>query len=74
MGKLYEISEEQLKTLLDACRPVLLIATHCGPIPTPQENANDAWSRLGTELEFDHMTVKPSDKGQRFFYAEPSDE
>lgn len=67
----YEMSEADLAALLDASKPVPLIATHCGPISTPQERANRAWQQLGHKMGFDHMTAKPSSKGQRFFTAEP---
>ena len=41
---------------------------------SPQENANNAWARLGEELGFDSMTVRPiQGKGQRFFTAVPSE-
>ena len=39
--------------------------------PSQQENANRAWEALGDELGFQHMTVEPSRKGDRFFIAEP---
>lgn len=67
----YEMTEEQLKNLIDACKPVPMIALQCGTPRNPQENANDAWERLGKELGFQHMTVTPNGKGDRFFSAEP---
>lgn len=70
----YEMSETQLKTLLDACKatPVIKIGNSWGS--SPQENANRAWEALGKEMGFDHMTVKPiSGKGTRFFSATPSE-
>ncbi len=67
----FEMSQEQLDKLLDACKPVAMIALQCGTPRSPQANANDAWAALGRELGFDHMTVKPSRRDQRFFYAEP---
>ncbi len=70
MSKLFEMTEEQLGALLDACKSAPLVATHCGPVMTPQERANNAWRDLGEELGFDFMTVTGSDKGQRFFYAD----
>lgn len=70
MIKEYELTEEQLKTLLDACKPVPYIVVG-GRVPrSPQENANAAWSRLGDEMRFDSLTVAPvPGKGQRFFHA-----
>ena len=67
----FEMSQEQLEEILDACKPVPLIAINCGMPSSPQENANAAWARLGKTLGFKHMTVKPSGKGNRFFSAEP---
>lgn len=71
MRRNYEMSESQLKKLIDACKPVPLIMLQCGMPRSPQENANAAWAELGSELGFDHMTVKPSGAGQRFFTAIP---
>lgn len=69
--KKYEMTQQQLDRILEACRPVAMIAIHCGPIRSPQENANAAWATLGEELGFDSMTVRPAPEGDRFFYAEP---
>jgi hypothetical protein len=67
----YEMSEAQLAKLLAACRSVPLIATHCGPIRSPQENANDAWRELGKEMGFKWDTAEPTSRGDRYFSAEP---
>lgn len=73
MRKEFEMSQEQLDKLLDACKPVPCIMIG-GVMPrSPQENANDAWKALGEELGFKFMTVQPSPKGQRFFTAEPKE-
>jgi hypothetical protein len=69
--QVYEMSQEQYSQLLSACRPVSAIMLQCGPISSPQENANRAWCALGDELGFDGMTVHPSPKGERFFTAIP---
>lgn len=66
----FEMTHDQLDEIMDACKPVPLIALNCGTPSSPQENANRAWERLGKELGFDHMTVKPNGKGDRFFTAE----
>jgi hypothetical protein len=69
----YEMTEAQLKALLDACKPVPLIAIHTGMPSSPQENANRAWASLGREMGFDSMTVEPvRGKGNRFFTAIPA--
>lgn len=71
MKREYEITQAQLDQLLDAMKPVPLIAIHLGMPSSVQERANDAWARLGDELGFAYMTVEPSTKGDRFFIAEP---
>ncbi len=70
----FEMTEEQLTTLLDACKPTPAMYLSGGEpmCGTPQGNANRAWSALGKELGFKPFTVKPHpSKGQRFFTAEP---
>lgn len=73
MRREYEMSEAQLATLLEACKPVPYFAvggSYGNPI-SPQERANAAWAVLGEEMGFQHMTVEPTNKGNRFFTAEP---
>ncbi len=70
MRKDFEMTQEQLDVLLDAGKPVLLIALNCGMPRSPQQNANDVWKSLGREMGFQHMTVKPICGGERFFSAE----
>jgi hypothetical protein len=65
----FEMTEDDLQELLDAMRPVPMIAIQYGMGRSAQEMANDAWGRLGKKMGFDHMTVKPSGKGNRFFTA-----
>ena len=70
----YEMSKADLAKILDACKPVSMIMLQCGTPRSPQENANSAWARLGEELGFDSMTVRPiQGKGQRFFTAVPNE-
>jgi len=70
----YEMTEAQLKAILEACKrvPAMMIG---GFAPSsPQENANRAWATLGKEMGFDPMTVQPiAGKGNRFFSAVPSE-
>ena len=75
MRKNYEMTEEQLKRMLDAGKP-----TPCMYLPggqpmfrTPQENANRMWEALGKEMGFEFMTVQPTGKGARFFTAEATE-
>jgi len=73
MRREYEMSQEQLDRLLEACKPVPMIALQCGPVRSPQQNANDAWAALGKEMGFDSTTVQPArGKGDRYFTADPT--
>ncbi len=69
----YEMSEDQLATLLAACKPtpVMYLSGGRSMYDSPQENANRAWKSLGHAMGFNYLTAKPSPKGQRFFTAEP---
>lgn len=68
----YEMSEEQLQKIMDASEPVPMIALHCGPITSPQENANRAWQELGREMGFKWDTARPiRGEDHRIFTAEP---
>lgn len=70
----YEMTEEDLKTLMEAMRPVPMIMLQCGTPPSQQENANRAWAALGKKMGFDSDTVRPiNGKGNRFFTAVPSE-
>jgi hypothetical protein len=69
----FEMTQEQLDALLDSMKPVVMIALQCGQPRSQQQNANDAWQRLGKEMGFDHMTVEPTGRGNRFFKARPTD-
>lgn len=67
----YELTKEQLVSILDACKPVVCMLIGNSVPRNSQENANAAWAAMGKELGFDHMTVKPvAGKGQSFFTAE----
>jgi hypothetical protein len=70
--KEYEMSEDELAELLDACKsvPCMMIGDY---VPrTPQENANLAWQALGSKLGFDYLTVEPiPGTCQRHFSAVP---
>lgn len=70
----YEMTEEDLGVILNACKPtpVMLIGDYASH--TPQQNANAAWQALGKKMGFDFKTVSPiKEKGQRFFSAIPSE-
>lgn len=70
----YEMTPADLKKILDACKPLPMIMLHIGGGPrSQQERANDAWAEVGTRMGFDHMTVQPTERGDRFFTAVPSE-
>ena len=69
----YKMTEQDHEDLLEACKsvPYMIVGTS---IPSsPQENANRAWAILGKKMGFDSMSVRPSDKGELFFTAIPSE-
>ncbi|MFA5377819.1 MAG: hypothetical protein WC455_18860 [Dehalococcoidia bacterium] len=59
MRKEYKMTQAQLDTLLDMCKPVPYMVFGGREPPSPQDNANAAWCALGMELGFDGMTVQP---------------
>jgi len=68
----YEMTEEDLNNMYEACNPVPVMMIGGTTPSSPQENANDAWAALGDKMGFDSMTVQPnSRKGVRFFSAVP---
>lgn len=70
--KEYVMNQEQYDALMEACKPVPLIALHWGPIPSVQERVNSAWEKLGKEMGFKHMTAKPLNPDKKYhFTAEP---
>ena len=71
----YEMTEDDLKRILDACKPtpVMFLSGGAPMCDSPQENANRAWKELGQRMGFDHMTVQPDRRGNRFFTAVPSE-
>ena len=75
MRKDFDMTQEQLDRLMAACKamPVMYLSGGQPMFNSPQENANYAWEKLGKEMGFKHMTVKPNGKGDRFFSAEISD-
>lgn len=70
--KNFEMTQDQLIEIVNACKstPIMYLPGGKPMFSSPQENANCAWKKLGEELGFDHMTVKPNGKGDRFFSAE----
>lgn len=68
----YTLTDEQLETLLEACEPVPYIVVGGIEPRSQQENANEAWRKLGDEMGFKWETVVPAHgKGVHKFLAEP---
>lgn len=73
MRKEFEMTPDELKKILSACKPtpVMYLSGGTPMCNTPQENANAAWQALGKEKGFDWESVQPvSGKGMAFFTAE----
>lgn len=73
MRKEYELSQEDLDSILDASKPVPAMYLSGGQLigSTPQENANRAWKQIGMKYGFVWNTAQPmAGKGQRFITAE----
>lgn len=70
----YEMTEADLETILNACKPVPVIMIGSYAPSTPQENANRAWAALSAKMGFDYETVQPREgMGMRHFSAVPSE-
>ncbi len=72
MRREYEMTAEDLATLLNACKPVpYMVFGGCEPT-SPQESANHVWADLGRRMDFDWRSVQPArGKGERWFTAAP---
>lgn len=66
MRKTYTMTQEQYDTLLAAMQPVPYMIIGGVAPRSQQENANDAWKRLGDELGFHHMSVRPGNSKLEF--------
>jgi hypothetical protein len=71
MKKRFEMSDEQLAKIIDACKPVPYMVIGGQPPRSQQENANAAWAALGNEMGFKHMTVERCGEDDKVFMAEP---
>lgn len=70
--KEYTMEQSDMDELLEACKPVMMIALNCGIPSSPQENANNAWNSLGDKMGFDGSTVEPMGSNQLKFTAVPN--
>lgn len=68
----FTLTGEQLAALVEASRPVPYMVIGGVLPPSPQENANAAWRRLGDEMGFDWRTVEGVDGDQHRFTAVPT--
>lgn len=67
----FQMTDEDLETLLDASKPVICMKIGSYIPPPPQENANRAWAVLGRKMGFSPMSVKPvRGRGNKVFTAE----
>ncbi len=69
----YTMEQADMDNLLEACRPVPMVALNCGTPPSPQQSANVAWNSLGKKMGFDGSTVQPTGLNQLKFTAVPND-
>ena len=77
MNKEYKMTEDQLKVILDACKPTPVMFLSGGEpmFNSPFENAMYAWDLLANELGFIRDTVKPiNGKNQLYFTADENNE
>lgn len=72
MRKKFRLTDEQLKTLMEACKPVPYMVFNGASPSSQQENANRAWCALGKEMGFDGMTVEAYGSDVHDFTAEVS--
>ena len=68
--KEYEMTEKDLQTILEACKPTPATIL----FGSLQQNANNAWENLGIRMGFDYMSVEPIEgKNNKFFSAIPNE-
>lgn len=66
---LFTMTQKQYDTLMEAMKPVPYMVIGGYPPPSRQENANAAWARLGEEMGFDYMTVRPAAGGNQLQFT-----
>jgi hypothetical protein len=67
----YDLTDEQFEAIMQASRPVPMIALQCGAPSSPQENANRAWRKIAAEVGCRFETIQPYPGEARSFVAEP---
>lgn len=58
--KEYKLTNKEFNEIIDVC----------GIMPHNQKNINQIWKELGEKYGFVFLTVIPSKKGRKWFYAE----
>jgi len=70
--KQYRMTEEELKMMMNASKPVTYMVFNGQPPSSPQENANNAWQQIADRVGCDKMSIKPAATGDnRDFMANP---
>jgi len=68
----YELTDAQYERLMDASKPVAMIALQCGTPSSPRENANRVWQEVAREHGVRFDTIGPCyGLGPKFFDALP---
>lgn len=73
MKQQFEMTEDELKELYDACKPtpVMYLSGGTPMFNTPQENANHAWKKLADKYGFIWDSVEGVGSDQKQFLATP---
>lgn len=70
--KKFTMTAEQYARLVDASKPVPMIALQCGPPPSQQDAANLVWMQLGKEMGFEWNSARPiQGESDLHFVAKP---
>src|ERR1051325_594759 len=69
----YEMTQEELTELLEACKPVPVMYISGGTplFDDPQESANRVWKKLADKYGFIWDTAQPDGRDLKNFKAEP---
>ncbi len=74
MKKEYKLNDEQLKEMLEACKPVPVVKIAGQWLPdTQMDVVNNLWQKFGKKMKFDWKTAQGlPEKGQAYFKAIPN--
>lgn len=59
MKKRFDMTEADLRRILDASKPTIYMVFGNQPPLSSQDNANAAWRELGDRMGFDGMSAEP---------------